>query len=605
MTHKQQAAEEEDAEEAAVVVAAAAREKKRQKKKEAKAAAAAAKEAEANLPPSSSPSLTSSLPTITAAAARPMPSQFSPFPALDWLATANHLNLLASLGYFVLNSSRILVGDDISTVITASLSNSNMLSLGLLFIAAALCYCVDVQSFPAHWTRRMCLNPIRKREARREEEESDDNELDHPAKPASYQPPSLPLALGDSSSTEEQQQSPEQHAGRVAVNSPSFPSSPSRSSASCATASAASISVVVSSSVDLDHSLAAGAGPSRSTRRSGRCSRCPRPWRWRVEAWVVSLDLLGALLSGSSSVLPFGLSSLLARGATTSYDSVPVSIAVVDLLAMGAWTLSATLAFHVWRRDKIQLAREAWERDQERLEHMQKRIESIDKPQAQAQAQAAAATDLSKLLIKPASSSTTSMSSSSSSFRDRDRVLAPHSDSDSHSRLWLDPFDLGWWSAALNLAASVLYLAACVYGLHLSLAVQQHVVEARRKTADNRNNNNGGHNNGHGKGSSSLFRWALVGAEPNPGGGGGHGGQSTWQPAVSIGLTPQQIQAWVHLQRKLNVVGDSLYLLCAIFSELAYIQETHQEINQEKEEQARNSIHAANAAAVGTPSSSR
>ena len=544
----------------------------------------------------------------------------APF-SIDWLATGNHLCTLGSLGYFLLDSSRVIFGSNsgvtlnalrslthihatplshlvdayagaaslithwrlpLSCCVVVGCSNSNMFGLALMFVAGAACYWTDI---PSSQVRHLWDDT-----APAPEDPDPHPELEV-EEDSTYEPPSVVTQSQAYSANEEEQQEQEEDQPRRGRK---------KKSRGGGDVKMLSVSQQQRQRTQLEHTdrvglnappgaVGGGGGGGGGGRRRGcfssfrRRVRRFRLWLWHTDAacWAEAFDLLGALLNTVSSLLPYCLPAVAVanRRGVVSYDSVPVSIAIVDLSSMSAWSLSAIVTFYVWRRDKIHMAREQWEQKQRQVEDIAMRkinggtdssTSALMPPSTLDSAASSVATATGTVTVDDSSSFSSSSSLSSSLLSDTQPRFTPHRD----LRSYVDVLDVSWWSVALNLAASAVYLSACVYGLDLSVSVVQHVERAAARTRASTSSAAAA----VASVSAVPSRWLAVAAAPQPKPKPAPG----WQPPAVIGLTPQQIQSWVKQQRELDVVGDSLYLLCALCYELEYYQQMHRDRSSHK-----------------------
>jgi hypothetical protein len=409
--------------------------------------------------------------------------RLEPFPLLDWLAIGNHLFTIGSIGYFFMNFFRFVFGDDINSNISNGIANSTFFTLGIIFILSSGAYWVDILMFPTTWTRRKFFHPLKREEEEEEEEEymlaSSSSSLDLPR--AAIRPMHITVPGGKESTLYEEDAS-EQSGCKGMING--------------------------GRPTHFHHRRKSSADEEDDEESSKRSCRriCPI----RTETYCEIINLSGALLNSVSSALPYALVTFKADHGV-SFDSVPLSIALMDFSSMTVWLISSLLVFYVWRRDKIATAEEAWEDAEEARTGMprekRRKAEELERI-----AEDVATKKGKKLPVSAANR------------------FNPKKVPDT----WIELTNLQWWAVFTNVVGSLVYWSACIYGITISLAA------ARGKFQNS--------HSAHGSGSGG------------------------WN------LTPQQVQGWVSLQRTLNLVGDSIYLACAICCELVYFLETRREL---------------------------
>lgn len=294
------------------------------------------------------------------------------------------------------------------------------------------------------------------------------------------------------------------------------------------------------------------------------CSGLRRQWPWRTETWSEVFNVLGSLLSFCSCLLPFWLQTFRADRAL-SFDSVPLSIALFDFVAMVFWLVSAFLVYHVWRRDQRASAREEWEKrtaSATGLSVEQRR--RMQKIEDEAAARIRAATRKHNALHGDAESSATVTPGDDVGLFDASIRFDPASVS-----VWFKPFDVQWWACVTNIVASAVYLCGTIYAVTVSVAAASSAARVRL--------------NPHAQAHDT--RWEET-TDVNSG--------------DALSLSPQQVQAMILHQRYISLIGDVIYLSSAVFCEFVYYSQTVKEASEENTERKKIERVLAAAAAAAT-----
>ena len=444
------------------------------------------------------------------------------FPLLDWLAIGNHLFTVGSLFYFLMNFSRFALGSDINSNISIGIANAMFVNLGLIFVMSSAAYWVDILLFPAHWKRRQFYHPLKREEEHVDDEEeyilatsnssmsfTSDSSL---RMTTTLKPMHITVASngrGDQGMYDEENTREWSTNNNGAMRVGQLGNINNQVSSTTNPFNRRRKSSADENSDDDDDIYGRSSGPSCGSRW------CPRLCPVRTESWCELLNLSGALINTISSLLPYVLKTFQADHGV-SFDSVPITIALMDFFAMCVWLASSLLVFYVWRRDRLAQAEEDWEEAEERrtgvpiaLRQRAEELERIAEEVAEARGQPIPVSASPRFQRKKVPLLLTAVGS------------------------------VSFWAVLCNIVGSLVYWSACIYGITLSVAA------ARGKSHNQENARN-------------TFNGA---------------------PSTPDEVTPQIVQGWVATQRLLNLIGDSVYLGCAVCCELVYYIETHREMN--------------------------
>ena len=534
-----------------------------------------------------------------------------PVPLIDWLRCGNHLFSLGSLGCFLMNFARVLIGTD---NVSGSLSTADFLALSLMFIGSSLCYAIDVSGFPLEWTRRRFYHPSKRVGVQEEPQEeqfitgpgsfasvesslrtgTDRNtgSVNLAAAAFSKRPAFAPVfssrdfAAADddadaSFDPEDDGGTGVRHSGeklRGYGQGGGMMHAPSAAGRSFGGMRKPDESQVSSPRKRLVES-AENSGTDAAAAESSAAARRARWWPLRAETWCEVLNMLGALLNMVACAMPYLIPSMdPSKG--VNLNSVPLSIAVVDLISQIVWLLSALGGGWVWHRDRIQVAREKFVRVQRGL--------------ARAAAQQSREAQGEEFLEDSSMPTRKSIRSKVASAPQSDQpVFQPSSVKWS----WVSFNSLGWWVCFTNISGCLLYVAASIYGMNTSV-----VVLNQTKTKQYRDGPPAGTDpamaltTGIAEGAwayiysgASYARYQLLQGSFGLGGGGGsHPGPSPdphpihpTHPSKLVpqwSVSPQIVQTLVHQQRVLNLAGDCVFLCCALFCELEYYYGVYNEM---------------------------
>jgi hypothetical protein len=446
------------------------------------------------------------------------------FPIMNWLALGNHLFLLGSGGYFAMNFWRSVIGTSLNSSFGAAIATSVFFSLALVFICSACCYWIDCLAFPTAWTRRRCYHPVKRSKINIQAEHAGKGKL------------KTEMDVYNEASSDAGSYVPPRPA-QVALPAPSH----------------LSASAAPQSSPFLDQEDTLMRNRSSTWARIEETLdkqtwyqrlRCDRVWPWRHETWSELLNVLGALISFVACVLPYYLQTFRPDHAL-SFDSVPLSIALLELASMMAWLASALLIMYVWQRDQRSVAREAFERRMEaqtgvsikQRRRMQKIEDDAHRRLLRAAQKAAEAG------VPPPPSNGTE-DGITASLIDQSTRFQPKS-----VHYWWKPSDLQYWSWVTNVLASSVYFCGSVWAVSVAVAVQ--TAAAHMSSGDTINAHNAHH-------------FTDGGQYANKGDG--------------LTISPQQVQQMIVQMRYISLVGDSIYVVCAILCELVYYNELFKEM---------------------------
>lgn len=332
---------------------------------------------------------------------RRIPPEPDLFELVDWLAVGNHLFTVASLGYCGIDVFRRFFSTQVNSSVPTALINCLEFAIGISYIISSISYIVDILQFPRAWTRRKFYHP-----AKRSDEVKQ-----------------MMLATAPDGT----------RIGNIAPRDTNLYDDMDEWEAVHREGDEEEEDEDEYDDLDDDAPL------------------CQLIYFWpiRMETLGEVLNLLGALLNLCAVFLPYALVTFQSDN-NVGFDSVPLSVSIMNFFAMIVWLASSFVDFYVWRRDKIDAACDAWEVEEEERT-------GIDRAKRQiAEEFERIAEENARLEGRPLPPAT-----------------AKRFDRSAVKNTWIDLCNMQWWAGASNIIGSAVYWGGSIYGIVISVAAAQ------------------------------------------------------------------------------------------------------------------------------------